>query len=347
MSAKHDKIKSQNSEVLADDILRRRAVFKANPEILVIEPTNRCNLKCRLCARNYWDKHLNPSVDMSRETLELLDPFLKTANSVYAFGHGEPTLGKNFEEIIRRAKAWGCEVQLTTNGTRLDEAFIDFIIESQVDIVNLSLDAVESQASIRRRGVDSVQVLRWLHRLWEKKTAVGSKTPETGFAFTADRDNLGELPNMIDSLAAVGASVLIISHFVAWAPEVHHLSSYHVESEFHAAFNEAAKKGKEKGITVILPFDNLLDGCCPHPMTMFFVRSSGEVWPCCNAVFRQGQYSFPAGNIHKTGLRDIWNSDVYQTLRRAWFNGDPPAHCRICPLATDALDSHLRNLARS
>ncbi len=344
MSKKPLEAKRKNEELLARGVRDKNPVFKANPSLIVLEPTNRCNLACGLCARNYWDKNANPLTDMSLETLRAVEPFLKTASSVYAFGHGEPTLGKNFREIVLRAKSYGCEVQFTTNGFRLDDELIDFILESKTDIVNVSLDALEPDSSKIRRGVDPAKALRRLHRVWEKKTAAGQKTPETGIAFTADRENLGELPNLIDAMAAVGASVLIISHFVAWSVENHSLSAYHVEADFRSAFAKAVEKGRAKGITVILPFDNMDSGFCPHPMSMFFVRASGEVWPCCNAVFRQDRYSFPAGNVHESALRDIWNGEVYQALRRDWWAGRAPVHCRICPLAADKIESHLRNL---
>ena len=344
MNGEYAKTKRRNDELLKEDIRRRRGVFQANPRILICEPTNRCNLHCGLCARNNWDQSLNPPADMSLETLDLLTPFFKSAQSVYAFGHGEPTMGENFRRIISRAKECDCQVQFTTNGSRLGEELIDDVIEMDVDVVNVSLDALEPAASQKRRGVDSREVLRWLHRVWEKKVAAGKRKPETGVAFTADRYNLGELKNLVDSLAAVGSSILIVSHLVAWTPENHFLSAYHTGEDFREAFREAAMKGKAGGINVILPFQNLTDGRCPHPMTMFFVRSNGEAWPCCNAVFRQNRYSFPAGNVHESPLRDIWNSDVYQALRRGWFDDNPPAHCRICPLANDNLESHLRTL---
>jgi radical SAM protein with 4Fe4S-binding SPASM domain len=78
---------------------------------------------------------------------------------------------------------------------------------------------------------------------------------------------------------------------------------------------------------------------------MFFVRASGEVWPCCNGVFRNDQYNFPVGNVHFASLRSIWNAEPYRQLRRAFLRGEPlPDHCRICPLFVDELGSHLRQL---
>ena len=77
---------------------------------------------------------------------------------------------------------------------------------------------------------------------------------------------------------------------------------------------------------------------------MFYVRADGEVWPCCNAVFHQNRYSFPAGNVREKELGEIWNGDLYRTLRRGWFAGRPPDFCRICPLVSDTLKAHLRTL---
>ena len=250
--APFEEAKRKNLLAQKEDRREGREVFTANPEIVVVEPTNRCNLSCRHCARNYWDKTLNPETDMSMDTLERLVPFFKTARAVYAFGHGEPTLGKNFLAILRRAKEFGCEVQFTTNGTRRDDAFTDAVIEAGVDLVNLSLDALEPGASRERRGIDPVKPLQWLQRIRVRKVARRRKNPETGVSFVADRENLGELPNLIDALHDVGSSVLVISHFVAWKPALHDRSAYLDEPAFREAFARAKERGESKGITVIL-----------------------------------------------------------------------------------------------
>ncbi|MCB1155008.1 SPASM domain-containing protein [bacterium] len=344
-SANLSDVKAENLRLLAEDRAAGRAEFVGNPEIIVVEPTNRCNLECRICARNYWDQDANPLEDMSLETLDRLAPFFETARVIYAFGHGEPTMGENFKTILETGKRFGCEVQFTTNGTRLDDAFADWLIEAKIDIINVSMDAVESRALKDRRGIDASKALMWLQRLRVKKVAAGHKMPETGISFVADRYNLGELPHLIRGMHDVGASILVVNHLVAWIPALHSHSCYHDIDAARRAFDEAKELGESLGMTIILPYDNLRPGGgCPHMDSMFFVRASGEVWPCCSAVFRQDRYSFPAGNVYKQSLRDIWNGPMYRHIREGWAAGSPPEFCRTCPLVADVLESHLRVL---
>lgn len=337
--------KKRNRELHAQDVTEQRESFESNPTQLIIEPTNRCNASCPICARHFWDEEANPPTDLNEETIDALEPFLATADTVIAFGHGEPLIAPVFWNLVETARRFGCRVEITTNGLALDEAAIDRLIELGVAIVNISMDAVEPGALHGRRGLDVARAEQTFDYLNRAKYERGVKLPEGGIAVVVDRENLAELPHLLDFAADLNVKTLLVNHLVAWDESLHTLSAYHEEQHMRDTLAALKEKAKQTNVAVVLPFEMLDDGRCPMPVQTFAVRASGEVWPCCNAVFRNERYSFPAGNVHQTPLRDIWNGDFYRRLRRAFFGAEQwPAHCRICPLAVDELASHLRSL---
>ena len=76
---------------------------------LVIELTNRCNLRCQHC----FDERHAATGDLS---LEIIEKVLQEGKSCgidhLAFTGGEPTIHRQFPEIIRRVCDAGYAVQL-------------------------------------------------------------------------------------------------------------------------------------------------------------------------------------------------------------------------------------------
>ncbi len=337
--------KERNRALLAEDIAAKRDEFRAAPSQLVLEPTNRCNGSCPICARHFWDDELNPSADMQPEVLARLDDFLTTADTVFAFGHGEPTIAPLFWDIVVRAKEKGCRVELTTNGLTLDERFINRLVAARVDILNISMDAVEPGALLERRGLHVERVEQSLAYLARRKHEQGAHEPEAGIAVVIDRDNLDELPHLLHFAEQLRVRTLLVNHLVAWDKSLHLRSAYHAPDRMREALAALREMAKDSAVEVVPPFAQIEAGVCPHPLNMFFVRASGEVWPCCNAAFRNERYSYAVGHVLREEPWDIWNGAAYKELRRAFLRGDPlPAHCRICPLYVDELSSHLRQL---
>ena len=118
-----------------------------------IEPTSRCNLACRTCIRNTWDEPLG---DMAMATfdrlVDQLDAF-KHLESVMFGGFGEPTAHPDILTMIGKVKALGVRVEMTTNGTLLDEPMIEGLLQSRLDRLWVSFDgADESRFEAIRRG---------------------------------------------------------------------------------------------------------------------------------------------------------------------------------------------------
>ena len=108
------------------------------PKVTLIESTNKCNLRCVMCARNH----------MTRKTgcmsLSLADKIMKQipkGEFIWTHGWGEPLLHPEFDKFVKIGKRNGLRIGAITNGTLLDGQWIERIINSKLDILSISIDA--------------------------------------------------------------------------------------------------------------------------------------------------------------------------------------------------------------
>ena len=126
------------------------------PALVYIEPTNRCNINCMVCARRYWDSKANPLGDMTfdffkKHILVHLKPF-QTVN-LQCFG--EPLLSKDFLPILKACKALGCRTTFTMKGVVLRK-YADSVVSIGADELTVSIDGVETTGKIRNFSIDKV-----------------------------------------------------------------------------------------------------------------------------------------------------------------------------------------------
>jgi len=100
--------------------------------------TRRCNLSCKYC-------HVkdNTKKDISTdEVKKIIDRLYYLGIRTIAFFGGEPTLRKDFCEILNYSVKKGIFTYFTTNGTLLNEEYIKNIAETGVDFIELSVDSI-------------------------------------------------------------------------------------------------------------------------------------------------------------------------------------------------------------
>lgn len=104
-----------------------------------------CNLKCPMCPRQSF------SPGKGYMDFNLIKKILDQAvdHGLYALnfaGLGEPSLHPNLFEVIRHAKQNGVvDVNMHTNGTKLDRDFNRQLIESDLDRLIISLDSADKE----------------------------------------------------------------------------------------------------------------------------------------------------------------------------------------------------------
>ncbi len=123
--------------------LGRQRFYPDYPSYLEVELTSRCNLACQFCPQTRLTR---PAADLDYDTFEaLVDRVADFVTLLNFSGFGEPTLHPRLFDFVRLAKSRGIpRVEIETNGTRLgDEAFLQEILESGLDVLAVNLDAAD------------------------------------------------------------------------------------------------------------------------------------------------------------------------------------------------------------
>jgi MoaA/NifB/PqqE/SkfB family radical SAM enzyme len=213
-----------------------------------VEPTTRCNLRCRTCVRRSWEGSFG---DMSEETfarllagLEAFDPL----PDIFFGGFGEPLAHPRILEMVERVKALGVpRVELITNGCLLDQGTSCSLIEAGLDTLWVSLDGIRPESySDVRLGALLPQVLENLKSFKqarrerqfaamspEERTMFSSgmralrpswylpePRPVLGVVFVAMKRNIDDLPALIDSTYRLGARRFIVSNVLPYTADL-------------------------------------------------------------------------------------------------------------------------------
>ncbi len=120
---------------------------------IVIELTNRCNLRCQHC---FSGRHGGRD-DLPMIVLEqILDNANDAGFDLLSFTGGDPTLHRQFEDILRMTSAAGYRYSINTNGFNFTQIYPLLIeLQSALDIIVFSLDGATEEIHDQLRGKGS------------------------------------------------------------------------------------------------------------------------------------------------------------------------------------------------
>jgi len=148
------------------------------PNRITLELTSRCNISCVFCPRKFMTKQQGDmDVTMVKRLLDEMADHLPV--TLVPFFRGEPLLHPNYVEILRYAKKKGIgPIQLTSNGTLLDLAHAEELLDLEVDFLSFSLDTIDPKLyESTRRGSNYKKVVDNILQFLELKSRRGAKYP--------------------------------------------------------------------------------------------------------------------------------------------------------------------------
>lgn len=268
-------------------------------------------------------------------------------------GLGEPLLNKDLPKMIRYLKRRGTYVLFNSNGTLLNEKRGQALIDAGLDEYRLSMDGATREMYARVRGVDAFdKIWRNMRHFIAMQKAQDAQKPAVSLWFTAMRENLQDLPGLIELAAEAGIKEVYMQRLVYF--EVGLASSK--QSLFRkATYDElmlvqrCEQLCKEKGITFsaagsATPLESILRDFgerpwsgCHRPYNLTYITSSGNVLSCCFAPFghrsvREYREERVLGNIFEQSIEEIWRGERYEAFRRAFESDHPARHCAQCGL---------------
>jgi MoaA/NifB/PqqE/SkfB family radical SAM enzyme len=300
------------------------------PTILQVEISSACNLTCSICARSefpYGPGHL--PIDLFRS----LVPVFPSIRKLILHGYGEPLAHPRFAEIMDIVAPYSCEKSFYTNGTLLAGPRAEAVIAGGMTEITVSIDSpVRDDFERIRTGASFARVTGNVRRFIAMRNGRGLCRPRVVLAAVAMRDNVDDLPGLVDLARDLSADAVEVNYLMAYKEALVGRSLFFDQRRANDALAEVGRRARAAHLEARLPGPFAADGesksprpqkTCLRPYDFSYVGYDGNVRPCC----------FPLlylGSIEKDDFQTIWNSPGYRNLRRGFARGTPPEFCRLC-----------------
>jgi MoaA/NifB/PqqE/SkfB family radical SAM enzyme len=321
------------------------------PRELYIEVTNRCNSHCQACVRTF--RRPEPLRDLTLGEFQSIVDQFPALERVVLHGIGEPLLNAELPAMICAIKARfpSAAVLFNSNAVLLNASWRRSLIEAGLDEYRVSLDGATAATYARIRGLDAYdRMIENLHAFVPLARDAGH--PRLSFWLTAMRENLDELPALVDLAADIGIPEVYVQRLVltrrGLARQEHSLYGQ-LRAREEAALAEAARRAQAHEVAfrasgLSTPRESLgvrkdrrpdsRDkpwSACFRMWRTTYVTANGNVMPCCISPFSTADYAgLVLGNVFESPFVDIWNGPRYVERRTALHTGHPLHPCEGC-----------------
>ena len=159
--------------------------YSHNPEGMIIEPTIRCNIKCKNEAclpNNNQNIKTRDSDYLSFNTYsKVLDEIGKGIKFMYFFNYGEPFLHPSAEKMIKYAKTINPNMNIvsSTNGIPLvNKSRAEKLVESGLDHITYTIAGVRGDSYCRYHDKDTLKVaLQGMENVCKAKIRYATRKP--------------------------------------------------------------------------------------------------------------------------------------------------------------------------
>ena len=319
------------------------------PYTLDINPTDKCNLRCKHC----WQRAFEP-IDSSYEVPDEI--WIKRVKEALRIkvrefeitGGGEPLMRKDLTlklmEIIKKSNTFG---NLTTNGILFEEEDFKRLIKIKWDRITFSIEGPDKTSNDFIRGKGSFEkVMNNLKILNRLKKKYRSKKPVVKFNVVVNVKNYTKLSKFIQLAKKVHCSIVHFDSLTVFTPLGEKLK---LKPKHFKKFEEEAKKAQKLAnqlgiwtdISELTPkfleqsnqmksilrkeasskdFSSLI---CYEPWWHLVIKTNGFAQPCC-------LYDEKVENIRTKSLKQIWFSKYFEEIRKNMKNKKLPKFCSIC-----------------
>lgn len=355
----------RESIAATEDAIRRRSIrLETPPYEIEIGTTIVCNIDppCVQCPKHsiarfgYIDKSAR---HMQRKYLDILAPFLSTANRISLHGFGEPLTCPYLFDTLRYAHQ-DAYIYFFTNGLLITDAVIDKIFRYNISTVNVSLDAASAETYFKIRHHDFSATLDKIRNLIAARDKAGRSIPTIAINMTLMRENIAEFPDFIRLARTLDAEVHIhrlspgLDFTFDWF-DYHAQHCHHDPQTYDTYIAQGLALAGELGVDVLYTGKKILSDpdddtfvfhsriipkeqfFCSFPWKHLFIDTDGSVYNCC-------WQNRPIGHLDDTSLWNIWNGGMVTAVRETTAQGVPHTICNnassSCPFVLNYLASY-------
>lgn len=279
------------------------------PDVLRVEPSGSCNLKCIHCPTGLGigEQGWVMKEDVFRIVLNEIKN--NSYRVVVLYHGGEPLLNKNIYKWIEEVKSLGVEkVKIVSNGILLNKIKSRKLIESGLDEIEISLDGNSAQENdFIRKGSSFNKVICSIKELATLKEKYRSRTPLIYISNVQFIDSsIRKIPTgdllipkyFIKSLGkSIFDKVIIKPQYGYLWPGLNSEKMDHFELIDEKMFES----------------ENMEKNICKTSNETITVRYNGDVVACCYDITSE----YVLGNIKEKTLQKIWESEKYNLLRKS------------------------------
>ena len=316
----------------------RRPVVWGRPFMMMVEPTNFCNLKCPLCPSG------NGEMTRARGNMDLGDykRLIDEAGGhlllLMLWNQGEPFINKAFVDMVRYAHGKRIPTMTSTNGhfVRTAREARD-LVESGLDEIIISLDGVDQATYERYRvGGELAKVLRGARLIADAKAELGARTPLVNLQFIVFRHNEEDLTAAEALAHELGADQFLVKTAQIYSSA--EAATFLPEAELFRRYESSDGNGAVEGLRV----KGQPARGCKVLWYSSMVNWNGDVAPCCF----DKDVDFGMGDAFDgVSFGDIWQGRAYMDFRDKVL-GDRSAvdMCRNCSEGYRGMFSLLKEL---
>lgn len=268
------------------------------PNYFVIESTNFCNLKCIMCPYS--------SMTRKKEHMDwllyknIIDQIYTFADFVWLHMFSEPLLNPKIFDMIKYAKEKKIRIGLSTNATLLNKFNSLALLESNPDILIISMDGTSKETYEKIRvGSDFNKVSKNISEfdVLQKKFRRNTKTVLQ--IIKMKRTEI-EIDDFVEKWKSSSFTKIKVKNLHSYASQIN--------------LKEIRRINRDKNEKI-----------CYEPWLGMSILSNGNVVPCCNDYDSQ----MILGNLKKEKVLEVWNSFKMRNFRNT-FLGDYDKRNKIC-----------------
>jgi radical SAM protein with 4Fe4S-binding SPASM domain len=333
--------KEENSRLLREDWREKREVFRAMPEIINLNHSNACNLRCVTC----WHHSGVPIHGIRLNHVErICHQLFPAAQKVVLTAAGEPLIN-HFDEIAALAAHYGTKMDMFSSCFNMTEERFRMSREL-FDVLHVSIDCPDKD------GYERVRVRSNYERVVENLKMMKRVMDEEGKPFVYHcqaailRSTVKFLPEFVRFVHELGFDLLHVQRLFKTHEglENEDILTAMPREELDGIIADTLEEAKRLNQTVVLheigypnfyadppprPENPKLmnykqDGVCWFVGHGLGINHAGEVYPCCYPT------DIYMGNALTEPMREIWNGPAMRRLRRQFHTKKLNPFCKTC-----------------
>lgn len=283
------------------------------PKIIEFEVTNHCNFQCLMCKTGVGTSARERGY-MSDEVFDRVIEEIKDYPIALKFvGLGEPLLHPRCIDYIKKAKANGIIVHLTTNASLLDESMMRELVEAKLDSIKFSFQGVDREGYLVLRQKDNYEEL--LKKIESLYTIRGDK----------------EFPYITIGTSVTDEEKEKVEDFRIRCSKISDKVEIGITTLEFIDLDKIKSEDTRNNLRKLQENQNRIKQryvCCPQIFDTIAVRWNGDVTACC----ADSDGIMTLGNVLQNSILECWNSPLENKYREILSNCeyDKLELCRDC-----------------